>query len=118
MIREVLGDCIALVVFTLGGALSALALLKINVRNNVGIKKHLLDAVLGILSGVVFILLTEVYFEGVIEVYTIISFIIGYTGVILFFSESTRVKKAPKPWKLKLKEKLASKIPIKKKPSR
>ena len=91
MIREVVYDFIALIVFTLGGIISSLPLLRIYEKGN--LKFYLLDLVLGILPAPVFIVLTEIFFEGVITHFTIICFIIGYFFTLLFFSTSVTKKK-------------------------
>ncbi len=109
MIREVLPDFLALSVFMTGGGLCAILFLK---RSILPLTKQwglVLDFLLGILVGVTYVLLTEVFFVSVITPYTVLCFIVGFSGIFIFFKESTPRKKKPrKPKKQRLAKKQAS----------
>ncbi|MBQ8177728.1 MAG: hypothetical protein IJ033_00910 [Clostridia bacterium] len=98
MIREIIYDAVALVVFTLGGAFAGLSFLKWLSSSEKGIKAHLVDFCFGLLGAVVFLLLSEIYYGGVVTYYTLSCFAIGYVGVLAFYGES---KKIALPTKLK-----------------
>lgn len=92
MIREVVYDFIALVVFPLGGVLCAFPLLSFSEKR--GMSKKVKDLLIGLLPAPVFILLSEIFFESVITYFTIGCFLIGYIFTLLFFS--TRKEKEGK----------------------
>lgn len=92
MIREVVYDFIALVVFPLGGVLCAFPLLSFSEKR--GTSKKVKDLLIGLLPAPVFILLSEIFFESVITYFTIGCFLIGYLFTLIFFS--TRKEKEGK----------------------
>lgn len=97
MIRAVVYDFIALVVFPLGGVLCAFPLLSFSEKR--GTSKKVKDLLIGLLPAPVFIILSEIFFESVITYFTIACFLIGYLFTLLFFStrkEKERKKKAKK----------------------
>ena len=103
MIREVIYDFIALVVFPLGGVLCAFPLLSFSERR--GVLKKVKDLLIGLLPAPVFIILSEVFFESVITYFTIGCFLIGYLFTLLFFS--ARKEKEPKKKVKKTRKKSA-----------
>ena len=104
MIREVLPDVIALVVFSTGGVLYGLLLLHVVSLSLTGLKSHVIDLGLGIFCGVLFLLLTEVYYATVVTPYTLFCYAVGIGGVLLFFNENKAIKKG-KPKRLKRQKK-------------
>lgn len=132
MIKEILYEAIALVVFFVGGALSSLILLRLTNNNVHTIKKHILDFCIGLLGPLIFLILTEIYYNTEITYYTIICYLVGYIGVLLLFGErkpssiprklqaslSKLFAKLPKPKKKaknKIKKKRAKRVPKKQK---
>ena len=87
MIKDILYEAIALVVFFVGGALSSLILMRLSNNGTHTIKKHLLDFCLGLLGPLIFLILTEIYYNTEITYYTIICYLVGYLGVLLLFGE-------------------------------
>lgn len=87
MIKDILYEAIALVVFFVGGALSSLILLRLSNNGASVIKKHILDFCLGLLGPLIFLILTEIYYNTEITYYTIICYLVGYLGVLLLFGE-------------------------------
>lgn len=92
MIREIALDFIALVAFSVGGALSAYPLLFLKPFGKR--VSFILDFLLGILPFVTFIILTEVYFESVITHFTPPCFLAGYILTLLLFKERKVIKKS------------------------
>ena len=88
MIKDILYEAIALVVFFVGGALSSLILLRLSTNGTHTIKKHILDFCLGLLGPLIFLILTEIYYNTEITYYTIICYLVGYLGVLLLFGET------------------------------
>ncbi len=114
MIREVLPDFLALAVFTTGGGFCALLFLKRGALSTPKPWSLALDFGLGVLVGVAYVLLTEVFFGSVLTPYTAFSFLVGVVGVLAFFKESTprkrQEKRAKKPKKRRLAKKQAPTI--------
>ena len=132
MIKNILYEAIALVVFFVGGALSSLILLRLSNNGTHTIKKHILDFCLGLLGPLIFLILTEIYYNTEITYYTIICYLVGYLGVLLLFGEirsfsiprklqvalskiSSRLLKPKKKAKNKAKKKRAKRVPKKQK---
>ncbi len=92
MIREILYEAVALVVFTLGGTLSGITLLKLIRSNRNEIKYLFIDFLVGISGAICFVLLSEIYYDGVVTYYTISCFAIGYAGILIFFGEGEKLK--------------------------
>ena len=94
MIREVLPDLLALVIFSVGGALYGLIIIRLIPHSLKKIKGLTLDFLLGLLGGVIFLILTEIYYNTVVTYYTLFCYLVGCVGVLFFFSE-----RKPKPTK-------------------
>ena len=110
MIKDILYEAIALVVFFVGGALSSLILLRLSNNGTHTIKKHILDFCLGLLGPLIFLILTEIYYNTEITYYTIICYLVGYLGVLLLFGE---IRSFSIPRKLKVALRKASSILLK-----
>lgn len=132
MIKDILYEAIAFVVFFVGGALSSLILLRLSNNGTHTIKKHILDFCLGLLGPLIFLILTEIYYNTEITYYTIICYLVGYLGVLLLFGEirsfsiprklqvalskiSSRLLKPKKKAKNKAKKKRARRVSKKQK---
>lgn len=108
MINQVIYEAVALVVFTIGGAFSGLALLSIISKGIRGIKRYILDFSIGLFGCLVFMLISEIYYQAQVTYYTIFSFVVGYVGVLLFFGEKPTFALSGKVWS-KLKSVLSKK---------
>ncbi len=96
MIREVLGDFIALAVFMIGGSAVSVFILKLGTFPSKKSSKYFIDFLLGFGSCLFFILLTEIFFNGTVTAYSAFSYIVGFIGCMLFFKERTYSKKVRK----------------------
>ncbi len=94
MIRYVLEDAIAIFIFTLGGALYGTIILKIGFITHNDVKRKIIDFFLGVLGGVIFILLTEIYYSTVVKAHTLFCYLVGFLGILIYSSE-----RKPKPKK-------------------
>ena len=114
MIREILLGAIALVVFTLAGALYAIVVLSALGRDLKGLTKAIVSLLLGLLCGVIFIVISEIFYDCVVTPYTAFCYVLGAVSTIVLEDETvgaTRKKKSRlKPFIIKLKIKLKRKI--------
>ena len=118
MIRTILPDLIALVIFPLGGALYGLIVLSLLSHSIKGIKGYILEFLIGLLGGIIFLALTEVYYNTIVTSYTATCYAIGFIGVLLFFSKRNpkpkgNKKKVLQPLLIKIKNVLKRKFPSK-----
>ena len=96
MIREVLPDVVALVIFTIGGATYGLILTGLATHTNHSFKERFLEVCVGLLGGFIFIILTELYYSTLVTPYTLFCYLTGCIGVLILADE-----RKPKPKKIK-----------------
>ena len=115
MIREVLPEAVALVVFALSGALYGVITLYALSYDLKGIKKAVFSLLLGLLFGALFIVVSEVFYASVVTPYTVFCYALGYICTLVLEDEKSSKKRNKKPDCKHFITKLKPKIKRKKK---
>ena len=92
MIREVVPGAVALVVFSLAGALYALVTLFLSSYSTKGFLRSLSFFFLGLLGGLFFIAVSEIFYAGVVTPYTAFSFAVGFVFALVLQDEPANKK--------------------------